>query len=100
MWKERRSRVEKVRDTESWINGIELKSKSSINTHPLKENQKFLCNIVNGQVAPDSVNVQNALQIGEQQSNDFSASLPQGFHETIQKIVKTEDSGGDEESCD
>ena len=78
-----------MRDTESWINGIELKSKSSINTHPLKENQKFLCNIVNGQVAPDSVNVQNALQIGEQQSNDFSASLPQGFHETIQKIVKT-----------
>ena len=84
-----------MRDTESWINGIELKSKSSINTHPLKENQKCLCNIVNGQV-----NVQNALQIGEQQSNDFSASLPQGFHETIQKIVKTEDSGGDEESCD
>ena len=38
---------------------------------------------------PDSVNVQNALQIGEQQSNDFSASLPQGFHEAIQKRVKT-----------
>ena len=47
-----------------------------------KVQEKFLCNIVNGQVAPDSVNVQNALQIGEQQSNDFSASLPQGFHET------------------
>ena len=39
-------------------------------SHPLKENQQIL-NIVNGQVAPDSVNGQNALHIGEQQSKDF-----------------------------
>ena len=58
-------------------------------SHPLKENQEFLYNIVNGQVAPDSVNVQNALQMVEQQSNEFEASLPEGFHKTIQKRVKT-----------
>ena len=52
-------------------------------SHPLKENQKlwidrwlqtlWICRI----------------QIGEQQSNDFSASLPHGFHEIIQKRDKT-----------
>ena len=35
------------------------------------------------------MNVQDAIQIGEQQSKDFAASLPEGFHNTIQKRVKT-----------
>ena len=33
--------------------------------------------------------MQNALQISEQQSSDFAGSLPEGFHKTIQKRVKT-----------
>ena len=36
-----------------------------------------------------SVNMQNALQISEQQSSDFAGSLPEGFHKTIPKRVKT-----------
>ncbi|CAL8305583.1 unnamed protein product [Arctogadus glacialis] len=58
-------------------------------SHPLKENQQILYNIVNGQVAPDSVNVQNALHIGEQQSKDFADSLPEGFHSPIGKRITT-----------
>ena len=57
--------------------------------HPLKENQQILYNIVNGQVAPDSVNVQNALHIGEQQSKDFADSLLEGFHSPIGKRITT-----------
>ena len=44
---------------------------------------------MNGQVAPDSVNVQNALHIGEQQSKDFADSLPEGFHSPIGKRITT-----------
>ena len=44
---------------------------------------------MNGQVAPDSVNVQNAHQIGEQQSKDFADSLQDGFDSPIGKIIPT-----------
>ena len=79
----------KVRETESWINGIVLKSwRSSRNTLiPWKSIRNsctrlwmdwwihtwWMCRI----------------QIGERQSRDFSASLPHGFHEIIQKRDKT-----------
>ena len=46
-------------------------------------------NICNGQVAPDTVNVQNALSIGSEQSRQLSASLSSEFHKTIKKKVKT-----------
>ena len=40
-------------------------------------------------MAPDTVNVQNALAIGSEQSRQFSASLCKDFHKTIKKKVKT-----------
>ena len=46
-------------------------------------------NICNGQVAPNTVNVQNAMAIGSEQSTQFSASLSSEFHKTIKKKVKT-----------
>ena len=44
-------------------------------SHPLNDQQPGVSNICNGQVAPDTVNVQNALAIGSEQSRQFSASL-------------------------
>ena len=38
---------------------------------------------------PDTVNVQNALAIGSEQSRQLSASLSGEFHKTIKKKVKT-----------
>ena len=58
-------------------------------SHPLNEQQPGVYNICNGQVAPDTVNVQNALAIGSEQSWQFSASLSSEFHKTIKKKVKT-----------
>ena len=58
-------------------------------SHPLNDQQPGVYNICNGQVAPDTVNVQNALAIGSEQSRQFSASLSSEFHETIKKKVKT-----------
>ena len=58
-------------------------------SHSLNDQQPGVSNICNGQVAPDTVNVQNALAIGSEQSRQFSASLSSEFHKTIKKKVKT-----------
>ena len=60
-------------------------------SHPLNDQQPGVYNICNGQVAPDTVNVQNALSIGSEQSRQFYASLSNEFHKTINKKVKTMD---------
>ena len=58
-------------------------------SHPLNDQQPGVYNICNGQVAPDTVNVQNALAIRNEQNRQFSASLSSQFHKTIKKKVKT-----------
>ena len=40
-------------------------------------------------MAPDTVNVQNALAIGSERSRQFSDLLSSEFHKTIKKKVKT-----------
>ena len=57
--------------------------------HPLNEQHPRLYNICNSQVAPDTVNVQDALAIGSEQSQQFSSSLSSNFHTIIKKKVKT-----------
>ena len=57
--------------------------------HPLTEQHPGVYNICNGQVAPDTVNVQDALTIGSEQSMQFSTSLSRDFHTTIKKKVKS-----------
>jgi hypothetical protein len=42
---------------------------------------------MNGQVADEKVNVQDALKIGRGMSTKFSSSLPGGFHTPISKKV-------------
>ena len=56
--------------------------------HPLNDQQPGVYNICNDQVATDTVNVQNALVIGSEQSRQFSTSLSSEFHKTIKKKVK------------
>ena len=58
-------------------------------SHPLNDQQPGVYNICNGQLVPDTVNVQNALAIGSEQSRQFSASLSSELHNTIKKKVKT-----------
>ena len=58
-------------------------------SQPLNAQQPGVYNICHDQVAPDTVNVQNALAIGSEQSRQFSASLSSEFHKTIKKKVKT-----------
>jgi len=56
-------------------------------SHLLNDQQPGVYNICNGQVAPDTVNVQNALAIGSEQSRQFSTWLSSEFHKTIKKKV-------------
>ena len=58
---------------------------SNLLTDPYPE----LYKICNGMVAPDSVNVQNTLEIGTKQCQQLSASLSADFHKTLKKQVKT-----------
>ena len=55
----------------------------------LEKHSHPLYNIVNGQVAPTKVNVQDALHIGSTQSEKFAALLPGAFHSNIQRKVET-----------
>ena len=48
-----------------------------------------IVNIVTGRIAPDSVNVDNAIAIGTKQLKEFESALPEGFHNTISKKVTT-----------
>ena len=59
-------------------------------SHPLTGQSQFLYNIVNGRVVSDKdINVQNAVEIGQDLQQNFQASLPNGFHIPIKKKVKT-----------
>ena len=58
-------------------------------SHPLNVKSTDLYNIVNVQVEPTNVNVQDALHIGSTQSEMFTALLPGAFHSKIERKVKT-----------
>ena len=58
-------------------------------SHPLNVKSTDLYNIVNGQVAPTTVNVQDALNIGSTQSEKCTALLPGVFHSKIERKVNT-----------
>ena len=61
----------------------------SKHSHSLDVDSNALYNIANGQVAPDDVNVPDAMRIGEQMVASFEKSLPEGFHGKISIPVKT-----------
>ena len=56
------------------------------NSHPLLISSDVLYNIVSGQVAPNEVNIGDAVLIGEKMAHSFcNYSLPSGFHATISR---------------
>ena len=52
-------------------------------SNPLTDLYPEIYNISNGMVAPESVNVQNDLEIGTKQCQQLSASLSADFHKTL-----------------
>ena len=58
--------------------------------HPLTHQFESLYNIVDGQVVSETkVNVQDAMEIGQDIRTSFASSLPGGFHHPIKKTVET-----------
>ena len=45
--------------------------------------------IINGRVAPEEVNVDDALAIGQGMAHKFMGNLPKGFHTPIKREVVT-----------
>ena len=50
-----------------------------------------LCNIINGRIAPDEVNVDKSYDIEQQMAAQFISSLPHGFYKPIREGVVTTD---------
>ena len=61
----------------------------SASRSPLNVKSTDLYNIVNGQVAPTKVNIQDAFHIGITQSEKFAALLPDAFHGKTERKGKT-----------
>ena len=78
----------KKRAEGDWADWREDRGRAGEVHSPLNDQQPGVYNICNDQVATDTVNVQNALAIGSEQSRQFSTSLSSEFHKTIKKMVK------------
>ena len=61
----------------------------SASRSPLNVKSTDFYNIVNGQVAPTKVNIQDAFHIGITQSEKCAALLPGAFHGKIERKWKT-----------
>ena len=46
-----------------------------------------IVNIVNGQIAAESVNIDNAIELGTQAMKQYESKWPEGFNENISKVV-------------
>ena len=71
---------------------MKIQTKLSQMIHPLKpeNHDDQLTNIASGYICQDqSVNVDNAVEIGKQMEEEFSTNLPEGFYSTIHRKVKT-----------
>jgi hypothetical protein len=68
---------------------------SKKHSHAPSINSDVLYNIVKGQIAPNEVNVSDAVLIGEKMENAFRNSLPSGFHAKISSQVKRSMTVGD-----
>ena len=66
-----------------------LSSELAKHSHPLTVQSEVLYNIVNGQVVPAGVNVDDAVDIGQTMAGSFRNTLPNGFHGKISNKVKT-----------
>lgn len=61
----------------------------SINPMDSKKHPANIVNVANGQIAPESVNVDRAVETGAQQMGEVERKLPGGFYDTISKKVQT-----------
>ena len=69
-----------------------LRDKVELSIDPLDpaQHEDGLVNVVTGKVVTHpSVNVNDAVTLGENQMNAFEKSWPSGFHDTISKTVRT-----------
>ncbi|KAG1661394.1 Receptor-type tyrosine-protein phosphatase-like N [Nymphon striatum] len=70
--------------------GLRLKLDSCIDPMDSKEHPEgSIVNIFSGKLAPASVNVENAVMIGETMLDDYKKTWPEGFNSTISKKVET-----------
>ena len=61
----------------------------SINPLDPSNHPENIVNVANGKIAPKSVNVDKAVDIGTKQPKEFESNLPGGFHDTISMRVVT-----------
>ena len=68
---------------------IGAKLQFAVDPLDISEQQESIVNIVTGQVTSTSVTVDQSVEVGYQQWQDFELSWPEGFHGTIPKKIVT-----------
>lgn len=81
----------KARIAADKIDREELRRKLETIINPLDPDSHpdNIVNVVTGQLAPPSVNVDKAVDIGTRQFKEFESKLPEGFYDTISMKVET-----------
>ena len=70
--------------------GFRILTELRMHPHPLTHQSDLLYNIVNGKVVSETkVNVQDAVEIGQDTRTSFASSLHGGFQHPIKKTVET-----------
>ena len=68
---------------------IRLKLQTSIDPFATTNHPSNVVNIVTGQIAPENVNVDQSVLIGEQLRKEYESSWPEGFYQVIPRRVIT-----------
>ena len=68
---------------------IGTKIRNGMNPLDPKEHPPGLINVVTGRIAPNNVDVDQAIALGQTQMKEFESTWPEGFHSTISKKIIT-----------
>ena len=69
--------------------GLRKKLEMCINPMDPEQHPQTIINVVNGMIGPSSVNVDEAIDIGTRQMEEFERKLPDGFYDSIPMKVET-----------
>ena len=69
--------------------GLRKKLELCINPLDPEQHLQTIINVVNGMIGPSSVNVDETIDIGTRQMEEFESKLPDGFYDSIPMNVET-----------
>ncbi|KAJ8018705.1 hypothetical protein HOLleu_43161 [Holothuria leucospilota] len=81
--------ADRSRTAKTWVDIFISTNNDGLCTSRKGSHPDNIVNVVTGQLAPPSVNVDKAVDIGTRQFKEFESKLPEGFYDTISMKVET-----------